>query len=278
MVPRELLLYIIIVSYSYVFAIHIGAKKGDRNDPIIMKSRMKRITIVTMINLILAPWILIYQLQTVPNVEALLEVFGVVNPFSIVSIEAISKTLILFILLFIGPLVNLLVENDLIGQYFTNLEMFRDLVFAPLTEELFYTSFATGSLLASQAVLKYTPTQFHDDYTVTSILKYSPLLFGFAHLHHAIEMKRNGDKTMKIFLICGFQCLYTTLFGYLTNRIFVNTGSLWCCFIAHSFCNLMGFPKLSVEGKIGWKIGYISLLVLGVYGFNRYFTRLTLAL
>lgn len=275
---RLITLYIIVVSYSYVFSIHVNALHGDRDDPKVMRFRMKRISLVTLINIILAPIILICYLKVVPDVSCLLESLGVVNPLSSSSIVSVLKTLLLFIILFIGPVIKSVVENDLFSQFSSFLQLFRDLLFAPLTEEFFYTSLTTGPFLASKAVSTYSPTQFHDDDSVENILRYTPLLFGFAHLHHAIEMRKKGANIASILIVCGFQCLYTALFGYLTNRIFINTGSLWCCFVAHSFCNLMGFPSLTVEGRLTWRIGYILLLLLGLYGFNKYFTCLTLSL
>lgn len=275
---RSIVLYTIFVSYSYVLSIHVNALKGNRNDPEVMQFRMKRVLMITLINIILAPLILIHYLKIIPNVSLLLQALGIVNPISTSSIVAILKTLLVFVILFIGPVIKSVLENDLFANYSTPLELFRDLVFAPVTEEFFFTSLTTGTLLASKAVSHYSPTQFYDDDSVETIIQYTPLLFGFAHLHHAIEMKKNGDKIAQVLMVCGFQCLYTALFGYLTNRLFVNTGSLWCCSVAHSFCNFMGFPSLSVEGKLAWKIGYFSLLILGLYGFSKYFTDLTLAL
>lgn len=274
------LIYVTFVAYSYVFFLHFHALKGYRNDPIIMKFRIKRIIIVSIINLLLAPIILIYIIKTVPELTSLIKILGFRNIFKIKNFFNMLKTLYLFMILFSGPLLDEFFNPKLFHNYFTNLEIFRDLIIAPFTEEIFYTSLTTGPILAwklsqESNQTQYLPTLFYDSKSITPFLKLTPLLFGFAHLHHAIEMKRNGFKISKIILTCGFQCIYTTLFGYLTNRIFVNTGNIWCCFIAHSFCNFMGLPKLDVNGCLSYRITYWSLLIIGILYFSSNFTKLT---
>lgn len=274
------LIYITLVAYSYVFSLHFHALKGYRNDPIIMKFRIKRILIVSVINLALAPIILIYIIKTVPDLSSLIEILGFRNIFKIKNFFNMLKTLYLFMILFSGPLMDEIFNPKLFHNYLTNLEIFRDLIIAPFTEELFYTSLTTGPILAwelSQQTnqTQYLPTLFYDSKSINSYLKVTPLLFGFAHLHHAVEMKRSGFKIFKIIITCGFQCIYTTLFGYLTNRIFINSGSVWCCFIAHSFCNFMGLPKLDASGCLSYRITYWSLLIIGIFYFSLNFTKLT---
>lgn len=75
------LIYVTLVAYSYVFFLHFHALKGYRNDPIIMKFRIKRIIIVSIINLILAPIILIYIIKTVPDLTSLIQILGFKKSF-----------------------------------------------------------------------------------------------------------------------------------------------------------------------------------------------------
>lgn len=275
------LAYVTVVAYSYVFFIHYKAKQGDRNDPEMIKYRLLRVSLATIINFTLAPYILINVLDIVPNREALYSIIGLTNIFSIREIVAVLKTLFLFMILFIGPLFEAAQEFSIEERYSSKIEIVRDLLFAPLTEEFFYTSLTTGSLLAYEIththnqVGAYTPTRFYKDPSVAKYLQLSPLFFGFAHLHHALEMRKKKYPLVQILMLCGFQFMYTTLFGFLTNYVFLNTGSLWCCFIAHSFCNFMGFPNTSIDGSLAKKIGYWLLLVGGVYGFGHWFDTLS---
>ena len=276
--------YVLFVGGSYVVAIHLAAPKGPRNDPRIIKSRVIRVSLVSILQYHLAQYILVGKLRVVPNNNALLQILGLKSLYSAESSKQIYNTLKLFLILFAGPVLDLVIECDFnfYSHYASISEAIRDLLVAPLTEEFFYTSLTTGSLLAfelskrnQEDLTSYSPALFYKDPSITRYLELSPLVFGFAHLNHGIEMYRAGHYWGQIIGVCGFQCLYTTLFGYLTNRVFVNTGNFWCCFAAHSFCNFIGFPKLTTEGRLPYKILYWGLLLAGIYGFGSMFDELT---
>lgn len=278
------LAYVSFVAYSYVLALHIKAPQGYRNDPQIIKFRITRIAIVSVINSVLTPFVLVYVLKTAPNFKAAFGILGFSNCFKLGTFVDMLKTLFLFLTLFSGPVFDILINQDFHERYFTSLEMIRDLLVAPLTEELFYTSLTTGSILAYELSVKsslyptkstYSATTIHNRTEINIYLMLTPLLFGFAHLHHAIELKRQNKNWVQIIITCVFQCVYTTIFGYITNRLFVNTGSLACCFVAHSFCNFMGFPKLDVTGCRPYKLFYWGSLLFGIHSFSSYFERLT---
>lgn len=272
-------LYTSIVALSYVLILHVGAESGSRNEPSVIRIRLKKIIAISIANLIIAPIVLIYWLKLIPDLNSFFLIMGFKNIFKVKSLIEVQKTLSLFMILFIGPLSQTITDFRLEEHYSSYIEIVRDLLFAPMTEELFFTSLALGSFLSyelsKQAVPVYSPTVFSGDNSIDPYLKLTPLLFGFAHLHHAIEMFKSSVPILQIVIICGFQCLYTTLFGYLTNLIFVNTGSIWCCFIAHAFCNFMGLPSLNIEGSLSRKISYWFLLVFGIVGFGVYFDKLT---
>jgi prenyl protein peptidase len=48
-----------------------------------------------------------------------------------------------------------------------------------------------------------------------------------------------------LLVFAGFQFSYTTLFGAYSAYLFVRTGHFIAPFMAHAFCNHMGFPDLS---------------------------------
>lgn len=278
------LVYVSIVAYSYVFSLHIKAVQGYRDDPIIIIFRTKRIALVTIANLLLAPFVLVHVLKTVPDVKSVFRILGILDFFHLEVFSKMLKTLFLFMMLFSGPLLDRIVNQEYMERYSSTIEMLRDLLIAPLTEEFVYTSLTTGSILAYELSKKplaylatpyYSSTEFHNKKEFDIYLKLSPILFGFAHLHHAIELRRQNNSWGQIIITCVFQSIYTTFFGYLTNRVFVNTGSLACCFVAHSFCNYMGFPKLSVSGCNSYKIIYWALLLFGVSSFSSRFDKMT---
>lgn len=96
---------------------------------------------------------------------------------------------------------------------------------------------------------------------------WSPLLFGLAHVHHAIDTfyAKGGDWSaaksalfntctyLALFdvhrsLSCAvFQLSYTSLFGFYASFLFLRTGSILPPITAHIFCNIMGIPMIGYE-------------------------------
>jgi prenyl protein peptidase len=78
-----------------------------------------------------------------------------------------------------------------------------------------------------------------------------PLYFGISHLHHLIEFRITHPNTAIPILLIRllFQFAYTTLFGWFAQFVFLRTGNVWACVVAHGFCNFMGLPR--VWGRVG---------------------------
>ena len=93
----------------------------------------------------------------------------------------------------------------------------------------------------------------------TRIVFVTPLIFGLAHLHHLVEFitsrTPDGRRWPPLGIIINgvlrstFQFAYTSLFGFFAAFVFLRTGNLLVCIIAHSFCNRMGVPRL--WGRVG---------------------------
>lgn len=68
------------------------------------------------------------------------------------------------------------------------------------------------------------------------------------------------------FVVIGFQFTYTTIFGMYSAYLFAKTGHFVAPFIAHAFCNHMGFPDfVDVFNQKNPKKGILlSLYVLGL--------------
>ncbi|XP_013787337.1 CAAX prenyl protease 2-like isoform X1 [Limulus polyphemus] len=95
-----------------------------------------------------------------------------------------------------------------------------------------------------------------------------PLFFGVAHLHHLRErMERSTNTTHAVFQSL-FQFLYTSLFGVYSAYLFLRTGHFMAPFIAHAFCNHMGFPDfievLSYKQPV--RTFLVILFLLGFFG------------
>ncbi|KAF4554087.1 CPBP intramembrane metalloprotease-like protein [Elsinoe fawcettii] len=130
----------------------------------------------------------------------------------------------------------------------------RNFVVGPVSEEVMFRSLNVSLLLCA-----WTPAK--------RIVWEAPLLFGVAHLHHLNEFiimhKGRGQSyfsaivTPRIILPgiarTLFQLGFTTLFGAFVTFVFLRTGNVYSCILAHMFCNWMGFPR--VWGRLGQDIG-----------------------
>ena len=191
-------------------------------------------------------------------------------------------------LLYVGPLMDLFLfyvftkGKTLYVDYkdeFSNIYCLRNYIFAPITEEIFYTSMLLNTYLMLCPI---------ESLSLKTLLWQPSLFFGLAHIHHAYGSFRTGDQNLiTILMNTIIQFGYTTLFGAFTNFIFLRTGgNLWACMFAHSFCNIMGFPGRSrlslhftmieeVKGDwrrkliAAWNKSYIFLLFLLIVGLQK---------
>lgn len=88
---------------------------------------------------------------------------------------------------------------------------FRNLAFAPVVEELVFRSCVAAALGAGGAGF-------------TARVWVSPLFFGVAHLHHAVEELRKGRLCSRVAVFVLAQATYTTLFGAYATFLLLATG------------------------------------------------------
>src|SRR5689334_16969362 len=74
----------------------------------------------------------------------------------------------------------------------------------------------------------------------------TPVIFGLAHIHHFYEFRITHPNVPSAAAIARsvLQFSYTTLFGAYATFLFLRTGSLLAATVAHSFCNVMGLPRI----------------------------------
>lgn len=284
----QVLLYVVLVSNFYVAVLYVLPVAGDRNEPHVIKSRLLRVSTVTFLLIVSAPYVLTNVLQVCPTHETALLLLGLSNPFTWTSLVQTFRTLVLFMVLFSGPLFQHGLELDFgLEMHAGYLGMIRDILLAPLTEELVYSSLSLAPFLGyflTHSSEENTPRSLSllsNDEHISALLWRTPLLFGFAHVHHFFNMlTRKTPPPVPVYpalAIVGFQFVYTSLFGYLTNRIFVNTGNVWCCVVAHAFCNWLGFPApdIGTHHSTGARLVYWLLLALGAWSFAALFDTFT---
>ncbi|CCH60820.1 hypothetical protein TBLA_0D03200 [Henningerozyma blattae CBS 6284] len=293
------------ISISYVIVLYFTEKgmenyPAQRDDPRVIRLRMKRIYTLMGVNLILIPliqstfnknltfWQAFKSLGIIPSVY-----YNSINhswngTHAILFIKQTISTLSLISSLYIGILIDNVLFYYLIKDSNSIMEDLkeeihsiwgvRNYIFAPITEEVFYTSMILTSYLSLNDV---------QDLTMKQLLILPPIFFGFAHLHHAYSKIQMGTiSKLNVILNSMFQFIYTTIFGILTNFIFLKTnGNLWCCIILHSYCNYMGFPQgselanyflnikvikneKSIKYLTIWKKIYLMLLLIGILLFK----------
>lgn len=246
----------LVVSSSYVVSIHSfkppSLKGKDRDDVEVIKHRFTNVSILCIFWILIVP--IIRGGDFWGNNKELWSTLIPVSSWR--SIYDMFYCVSLMSILYIGPIFHYLISDPNIVQdfrdNFTNKWGFRDHVFAPITEEIIY-----------RAIIYFLLSDFNPK----SIIRYGPLLFGIAHIHHACELitvkKLN---TIAVLINTTFQTIYTSLFGMLAFTIFIHTQNVWCAIIIHSYCNVMGFPSI-ITATPAIKFAYYSLLILGLLGF-----------
>lgn len=110
------------------------------------------------------------------------------------------------------------------------IQVFRDILMGPLTEE-----FAFRSCMAPLLLL--------EGFSAARTILVTPLFFGVAHAHHLYEyIVHQGHSLGSALFAVTFQFAFTTVFGWFATFIFLRTGHLTAAVAVHAFCNLMGFP------------------------------------
>jgi len=230
----------------YVGSLYMVKEKYGRDHPDSIKGRFIRVSIASVISCLL---LYLSSSLSPPASENLSgSYFHWIGLRLDSSLSAILIPLLLLSILFLGPLLQMFMEQGFYlfeWQYLEDITMWRNYVVAPLSEELVFRGCMMPLLLPSFG------------HTATIFL--APWFFGLAHLHHAIEQYRDGYYSVQqIAILTLFQAFYTTLFGMLSCFIFLRTGHISSVFVSHSFCNMMGFPDFS--GAIHHKHRYVLCL------------------
>ncbi len=263
-----------------------GSVRGTaRDDPLHIKWRVTTVTLACL----LAPLIILSLWG--PYDAALL---GIKNPLSLHSVLEVVVSLLHNMTLFLGPLLHKCIEYQVMyrprqkGQWDLNnlqycflgdvymskpkmWEGFRNFIFAPLAEEFMFRSCMLLLMV-------------HAGFSVTACVCLTPLFFGLAHLHHAMDHIRHLNQASKeywkdfaiVWVRSLFQMTYTTLFGMYACYVFLRTNNFLAVCCCHAFCNMMGFPSFRFldnhspyKDKKMWIIAAFFIGIAGFYlGFH----------
>jgi prenyl protein peptidase len=163
--------------------------------------------------------------------------------------------------------INILYElSKIIDNYiqsYSKIALFRNFIFATITEELVFRALMIPVLYKS-LVLESNYSSFH-------IILICPIFFGLAHIHHCIEEIRNGTKISTAAIKTLIQITYTSIFGFIAALLFMRTGNFISPLIAHIICNFYGLPDLGFTMPISDKLSFMYsyryfLLFLHAFG------------
>ncbi|XP_064796794.1 CAAX prenyl protease 2-like [Oncorhynchus masou masou] len=250
----------LLLACSYVGSLYVWRSDLPRDHPAVIKRRFTSVLIVSALSPVFVwTWKVYTGVMPGPSLLALMGIrFEGLIP-------AIILPLLLTMVLFLGPLIQLAMDcpwgfmdgiRVALDPWFwalclRDMRWLRNQVVAPLTEELVFRACMLPMLVpcASPSTAMLT----------------CPLFFGVAHFHHVIELLRFRQGSVSgIFLAAVFQFSYTAVFGAYTAFIFIRTGHLVGPVLCHSFCNHMGFPALSTALEHRHRLTILSCYLLGV--------------
>ncbi|KAL6705415.1 CAAX prenyl protease [Coniothyrium glycines] len=231
--------------FIYVFPFYLSSATRPsptltRDAPSSIRARTRAVTCSTSVCFALTAGILFKYDKSVLHVLRLLGLWPV-------ALTDTANALLLVAMLFAGPLFEHgIVEGGWkhwirlrgLQDTLTSWIGYRNLVVGPISEELVWRSF----IIPLHIIAHFSPTQ---------IVFLTPLYFGIAHVHHLYEFRiTHPEIPLAVAVLRSlFQFTYTSLFGFFAAFVFIRTGNVFICMLAHTFCNWMGLPRL--YGRVG---------------------------
>lgn len=120
-------------------------------------------------------------------------------------------------------------------EQYSRIILFRNLVFAPITEEVVFRCLNIAILI--------------NEYPKAQIIWIAPLFFGVAHLHHMYNNIRSGMPIFDATIQSTLQLSYTYIFGVIASILLIETNNVFAPISSHVFCNYQGLPDISFMNK-----------------------------
>ncbi|RLV92244.1 CAAX prenyl protease 2 [Spathaspora sp. JA1] len=237
------------IAFSYFIVIYVNPPEylpSNRNDLRVIKFRFTRIIQLCLTLLITIPYIV--PGNYIENIRSLGLFPGFTHTHDLsLDLINIGRAVLLVVTLYCSSIYQYYLQDiTFIDENAQLLHHIRDYLFAPITEEFIYRGIIN---------------------LVVSDTRYTPCLFGIAHLHHAWHLYKQGHALDQVVLSSIFQLIYTSIFGYIANLVYLISGyNLLCVIVIHAGCNLFGIPQLTINGSKLQKLIYYLLLVGGGVG------------
>lgn len=264
----------ILTACSYVFAIYFAPppsiKHKDRNNLDVVRHRILRIIILCTLLMIIIPNLVLIQGKNhnetyLDKIRQLGIIPGFTNSTSLaVDLFNIGFTIYFILILYSSSIYQIYIEEI---EFFdwkhqinsisntSVLYPIRDYVLAPISEELIY-----------RGLIFLINNDTNTDSNHKNRHVFTPFLFGVAHIHHGIQLYQQNVPVMTIVITTGFQLIYTSLFGKLSEIVYSGTNqNLWSCIVLHMICNVFGLPSFTLDSsKLIHQVMFYSLIVLGI--------------
>jgi len=145
--------------------------------------------------------------------------------------------------------------------------VFRNILFAPITEEIVFRSLMMPLLFSyySKLYVDHSTNNGHINTLHLSVMITCPLYFGIAHVHHLIESIRSGNSIIRSIIVSFIQFMYTSIFGSIAVVLLLRSGNIISPIVSHIYCNVQGLPDLGFMEKPGQSYRSNSLSVLYPY-------------
>ncbi|KAK8799567.1 hypothetical protein WA158_006116 [Blastocystis sp. Blastoise] len=96
----------------------------------------------------------------------------------------------------------------------------------------------------------------------------SALFFSSSHLHHYIELRKEGYKPFACFVVMTIQSVFSFLLGLLVGTIYIRTDTIFGIIVTHIYCNMIGGPNFSFFNSKSFNYRYryfiLSCYILGI--------------
>lgn len=245
----HIILECVSIGITYVAPFYLKTNSA-RNHPSTIKFRMASTAATCLV-----AWTPLYwriHKQKAPAHQLLLPLLGIRQKG---LLQAIIQPSLLTASLFAGPLLQKLLSGQLDADSVAPLQLLRNLLMAPATEE-----FCFRACMAPLFLLQ--------GYSMKQTVFLTPIMFGVAHAHHLLEMVRfQGARLSSAIAVVVFQFVYTTVFGWYATHVFLSTGHLAGAVAVHAFCNWMGFPPIAEILHHSHRNVLLAAYIVGVISF-----------
>ncbi|KAG9195380.1 prenyl protein peptidase [Alternaria panax] len=238
-------------AYVFIYVIPFYLSSATRPSPTLtrdapssIRARVRAVTVSTLVCSVLTV-VVLYQ-----HDASALEVLGLLGMWPVSPLDTL-RTMLLVTILFAGPIFEHgivdggwrdWVKLNGVHESLSSWIGYRNFIVGPVSEELVWRSFII-------------PLHVLAHFSGTHIVFLTPLYFGIAHLHHLYEFRITHSEVPFFVAVLRslFQFTYTSLFGFFAAFVFIRTGNVYTCMLAHSFCNWMGLPRF--YGRVGVEAG-----------------------